>query len=343
MRYEPAYDGLRAIAVFAVVIFHLAEFLLPGGWVGVEIFFVLSGYLITSILIKENESYGSIDFKRFYYFRVLRLAPALIAVLLFVFLVALKSSVHREAHLKSILAAFFYMTNWHEALGGWPMGLLAHTWSLSVEEQFYFLWPLLFLFFSRGNLSAWIAATIVLANIWRIYLEYNGAGWARIIRGFDTHCDALLLGCLLASCRNLVFEKICARFVMVPILGLVAFALMPFGSLVASLPFTAIVSGWLVISIGQSPRLRGFLSMPFLVYTGRISYGWYLWHFPIWHILDSNFSDARGWSYVLLNSIILVSSYAMAALSYRFLEKPFLALKKKYPSRRAVLVKVAAT
>src|SRR5579862_1099054 len=142
--YVPALDGLRAIAVLAVLGYHTWEGAFRGGWVGVDIFFVLSGYLITSILLAERDRRGTISFRQFYLRRALRLLPALVLCLaVAIALAASQGPTLRDATTKEAAAATLYAANWWQVLRPHaPIGLLAHTWSLSVEEQFYLCWPL---------------------------------------------------------------------------------------------------------------------------------------------------------------------------------------------------------
>ena len=144
MRYEPSLDGLRAFSILSVVIYHLSEDSLPGGWSGVDTFFVLSGYLITRLLAGELVMNGEIQFLQFYIRRALRLGPALVCLLAFVVLLVL---IFRDLNLlRAAALSLIYMMNWNRAFDWFPPTLLGHTWSLSMEEQFYLLWPGLFSF-----------------------------------------------------------------------------------------------------------------------------------------------------------------------------------------------------
>jgi peptidoglycan/LPS O-acetylase OafA/YrhL len=160
MSYEPALDGLRAVAIVAVMIYHANERLLPGGYLGVDLFFVLSGYLITRLLSEELSINGKVSFFDFYIRRFLRLTPALWTLL--VFCVALAVASHRRvSSLVSVAIAATYLMNWNRAFHWASQGLLPHTWTLSIEEQFYLLWPLAFVFIRRYRPLIWISVAIV--------------------------------------------------------------------------------------------------------------------------------------------------------------------------------------
>src|SRR5438874_2564773 len=144
--YQPALDGLRAVAVLAVFGFHATSSGVPGGYVGVDLFFVLSGFLITSLLLEERVRTGRVRLSWFYARRFLRLAPALVALLLcYVLCYGLWKGDRWPTALKSAGLAAVYLSNWARSLGVNDMGWVGHTWSLSVEEQFYLLWPPLLL------------------------------------------------------------------------------------------------------------------------------------------------------------------------------------------------------
>jgi peptidoglycan/LPS O-acetylase OafA/YrhL len=144
LSYTPALDGIRGVSILAVMIYHAGASFLPGGFIGVDVFFVLSGFLITALLLKEYDRGRQIQLKKLYIRRVLRLAPAL-AVLLFVFTVSswlLLEPKQAGSHLWDAFITLCYASNWTQALDIHPPDLLGHTWSLSIEEQFYILWPM---------------------------------------------------------------------------------------------------------------------------------------------------------------------------------------------------------
>ena len=197
LKYEPAFDGLRALAIIFVFLVHAWESAFPGGWAGVDIFFVLSGYLITTLLTNELSETGTIDYRNFYIRRVLRLWPAFAVFLL---VVVLEMSV-RAPNIWSFGAvglSAVYLMNWNRAFVWWSQHNLGHTWSLAMEEQFYLLWPALLVFIFSRRAICCVLAMIIAMVTWRCFLALDGADPERTYNGFDTHGDALLIGCLLA-------------------------------------------------------------------------------------------------------------------------------------------------
>src|SRR5262249_10444122 len=214
--YRPWLDGLRGLAILMVLAFHCR--LLPGGSLGVDIFFVLSGFLITSLLVEEWERRGTISFKHFYLRRALRLLPAfLLTLLACAVAIWIWGSREELATLgRESLVAICYISNW-PALHQVGMPHLGHTWSLSLEEQFYFLWPLLlwlmlWLRLPRRRLIAVLVAGIVACAVLRFTLyrlncvpgPEKAANVLRLYMGLDTRADALLVGCVtgLLACWN---------------------------------------------------------------------------------------------------------------------------------------------
>lgn len=194
----PAFDGMRAVAVFLVIGYHFG---LPGvpGAHGVLNFFVLSGFLITWILLKENERTGQISLKAFYRRRIIRIFPAFYVY--WFLLVALLLLTGRNMPWSHAISSFFYVTNYYNAINGDPNTGFSHTWSLAIEEQFYLLWPLLLLVL-RNNLARLtkvLAGIIVGVWIYRVVLVYGfhvRQSW--LFASFDTRLDSLMVGCLMA-------------------------------------------------------------------------------------------------------------------------------------------------
>jgi peptidoglycan/LPS O-acetylase OafA/YrhL len=201
--YIPELDGMRGLAILAVMMFHTKRFLL-GGFIGVDIFFVLSGFLITTILVKEYDTTGHINFKHFYLRRILRLAPALILMLAVfsAFSILFLHAAELKRNLMQVLIVVCYATNWARALDFYPMGHISHTWSLSMEDQFYILWPIMLLCLlrfvkSRRSVVSIICFLALLSWALRVFLARNGASTPRLQVGLDTRADALLVGCAL--------------------------------------------------------------------------------------------------------------------------------------------------
>lgn len=333
MKYEPSLDGLRAIAIIAVVCFHIWPGAVAGGWAGVDVFFVLSGYLITRILAVDLDATGAIEFSKFYIRRCLRLMPAFALVLMFELAHALMSAGHRKELLEAAAVAALYLMNWSRAFNWLPSSALAHTWSLAMEEQFYILWPVSLAFIRKRSPLVWVLSATALVLAWRCYLVWSGAGSERTYNGFDTHADALLIGCALALASfGPAARKLASRTVFIPAaLICAAFALLPNKAAVSQsvgLTLVSLLAAWIVLGAMEKGWLKSVLSLKPLVYTGKISYGWYLWHYPLLVILGTRIHHAKG-------LIIFVLSYGIAALSHAFVERPFLRLKSRFEPKRA--------
>lgn len=334
MKYDPSLDGLRAIAVLAVVIYHLTlEKMVPGGWAGVDVFFVLSGFLITSILHKELTSTDRIDLKSFYIKRFLRLFPAFIVVVGFSSLAALFSRNYFTEAMEAALFALTYTMNWSRAFNWGGDWMLGHTWSLAMEEQFYVLWPLFMLFVRRKMQFGVTLGLIALITGWRCYLALNGAEVVRTYNGFDTHADALLIGCLLAFKPNIAPSGPTASVLAcVALAGI--FLLTHLDSVwtqTLGLSAASVVSAVLIASARRDGWLRTVLQWRPFVFTGRISYGLYLWHYPIWFIIYGQFQD---WPWAI--PVVAILSYAAAVISFFVVERPFLRLKSRFGGGRAI-------
>src|SRR5579871_3941423 len=210
LRRMPGIDGLRAIAVAAVFVYHADQAWLPGGFLGVDVFFVISGYLITSLLIAELAATGGVQLARFWAGRARRLLPALFLLLAVCLLIGATVERNKLVMLRGdALSSIFYVANWrfifeHEsyfAQFGRPP-LLRHLWSLAVEEQFYLIWPPLFLALSRIRHRTVVPVLVALAALgstalmWALYTP--GADTSRVFYGTDTRAAPLLVGVLLA-------------------------------------------------------------------------------------------------------------------------------------------------
>jgi peptidoglycan/LPS O-acetylase OafA/YrhL len=341
-------DGLRTLAVALVLVYHVKPELFPGGSVAVDVFFTISGFVITRLLIAEYARTGGIGLRAFYRRRWLRLVPALLAVCATCVVLALTTSLRafEGAWAAAGLAAAF-LVNLVRAGEAGPYsdltGPLAHTWSLSVEEQFYLLWPLALLFLLRrfrARTVLWCTAALcALPVLWRSVL-WNPDAAHRIYNGTDTRADQLLAGALVAVVlarlraddpRLELLRRWAGRLAW-PALGLLlltawqvpvtgdAGALTPTWYTVGFLA-VAMVSATLVAGLELRPDawLSRGLSVAPLAWVGRnLSYGIYLWHYPIIRLLASlGVRDGRL-------SAAVVLTIVMALLSYALVETPFL-------------------
>jgi peptidoglycan/LPS O-acetylase OafA/YrhL len=331
LKYEPAFDGIRAVAIIFVFLDHAWESSFPGGWAGVDIFFVLSGYLITTLLTEELSERGTIDYLNFYVRRILRLWPAFAA---FLFVVVLEISIGKNANTWSfgaVALSSIYMMNWNRAFVWWGEYKIGHTWSLAMEEQFYLLWPALlaFIFFRRP--ISFVVALIIVMVTWRCFLALNGADPERTYNGFDTHGDALLIGCLLAllTRQNPDLTIKLSGMWLVASGGLLAILLfVPHRTVLtqtAGLSIAALLSAVMIANVRCETPLKPFLSVRPLVYMGKISYGFYLWHYPIVMGLAKYGNTGKIAAFMI--------AFGVASASYHWLELPFLRLKKHFAPR----------
>jgi peptidoglycan/LPS O-acetylase OafA/YrhL len=331
MRYVPALDGLRALAVLLVFLYHRSGYF-PGGWIGVDIFFVLSGYLITSVLVGEHETTGVISLRRFYIRRVCRLLPALVVVVCVAVAMALWFHSKRRDTEIDAAAALLYLSDYRYALFPVHGTALGHTWSLSVEEQFYLFWPLLLIVLLTWNRRVALRATLVLivvVAVWRGFLlVISDDPFSRTYFAFDARADELLIGCALALWQPQIMTS---RFlthiwpVVVLLLTAVALKVSPSGPSLKYIdtigyPLFGVAAAYLIVILTSDEKsyLTYLLSLPLIVAFGRISYGFYLWHYLIIH--------AQG--YIIINRIWItfVLTLAAAVASYWLIERPFLKL-----------------
>ncbi len=206
--YIAELDGIRALAFAFVFLVHTMPVHFPGGFVGVDIFFVLSGYLITKILYAEFESTGRIDLRNFYVRRTLRLMPAFLVMLFAYVLLVFINSLHNHSgqflreNILAALTSALYVMNWTQAFHLGPSGSLIHTWSLATEEQFYLIWPLTLICVIRTTKrkEEWkaIGLLISMSAAWQLFWVSHGASVDRLYFGFDMRLITLLTGCLLA-------------------------------------------------------------------------------------------------------------------------------------------------
>lgn len=305
----PALDGLRGVAILLVVVGH-------GGLVahghasdaGVVLFFALSGYLITGVLLRRP------TFRGFYLRRAARLLPALLLMLAVLGVLA--------AGLGSVFwsmawPALFYVANWWQA-SGHDMGSFSHAWSLSIEEQWYLVWPAVVLLVPRRRLPALIVAVIIGSLAARAWFVVGGEQW-RAYNGTDTNAFALAAGALLA-----VVPRRAARWWQPVAVALFAVAACwpsyppwPHGSAfwVAVLSVTG---GVLMVGVAVTGRAPWLCWTP-LRYAGTVSYGWYLWHYPLDRVAASVLGNGR-----LVGMCASVAALGVAALSWRYIEQPIL-------------------
>ena len=309
LAYRPELDGIRAIAILLVLAQHIN---LPNstlaGMVGVNLFFVLSGYLITSLLLREREVTGRIDLRSFYERRIRRLIPALVAVLIATgVLMAILGKLGE--YIPQAVVSFFYVSDVAKAIG-YDLGYVGHTWSLALEEQFYLLWPALVIFLPRRFLAPAALAGIVGAVALQFLLVPGN-----ILAHFrpDVRADAVLWGCLIALVP--VLTRVPRWATAAALVGVLIVSFTPF-----PWPHAIAVSSVLsAVFIAGAATLAPMLSVRPLVRIGQISYGMYLWHaIPVGLLNDQT---AAG--NVLAMAAAVVITIGVALASERWIEKPF--------------------
>ena len=336
-------DGLRAVAVYLVVIFHAGSLRFSGGFIGVDVFFVLSGYLVTQVLLGDLETTGAVRFGRFYARRARRLLPASLVALTVSALVyvAVAAPSQIADATRAFQAAYLYVANWyfiHQATDYFSADVgrspVLHVWSLAVEEQFYVLWPLL--------LTGLVRVTTRLGRHRRLALRIAigagavaSAGWALALRtdqperayfGTDTRAYQLLAGALLALCPVLVSWA--GRHRLVPRVGVPAGLL---AILALSIAFdgldpiergiaVTVATCGLIVTLdadGSSLAKRALAWAP-VAYLGRISYGTYLWHWPVVLVIGE-LIEVEPKPLAALTALIATG---VASLSFQVVEQP---------------------
>jgi peptidoglycan/LPS O-acetylase OafA/YrhL len=345
--YTPALDGLRGLMTVGILVAHTRYPLVPGALLYMDVFFVMSGYFITSLLLRDIDRHNGIRFVEFYRRRFARILPPF-AVMVAVYLTyrALFFPSFGAALLDAGIA-FTYVANWWSAFG-WPgIAYMSHTWSLAIEEQFYLLWPLVLtglmrLLGVRWRLVIAILAIALAIWVWRIILTMGDPPFWRLYYGADTRADALAVGCALGVALKLapagslpnverflpklawpfVISSLAVTFFFVQyqnpfyyIFGIMLFGVLPGAVLVTMLIRS---SGTVVHRILERPEP---------VYLGKIFYGMYLWHFPILFILKDQFGAPNLVRFLIGFPLTVL----LATLSYAYVERHFMRTRAKAP------------
>ena len=350
MRYWPALDGLRGLAVLAVMLFHAQVPQVRGGFLGVDIFFVLSGFLITSQLLGEVRNAGRIRWGRFFMRRLVRLQPALLLLLLAYTLGWTAGWVPGPGVTvaRDVGTVLLAMAHWARALDWHPPDYLGHAWSLGIEEQFYLLWALLLAAMGGHAARRWSVLLLALAGalasmLWMLWLHTAGASPVRLYNGLDTRAMALLCGCALASWLHThqpqLLEKAQpqanapahSRTVACTGFAALGLLLLGMGSLEWRHPLmfawgymaiaaTAALLVWSLV-VAPASRCAALLAWPPLVAVGKISYGLYLWHYPLFRVAEAQAPKAGiAVAYAMALAACLTGLAAWA--SFVWVERP---------------------
>ena len=352
-RYLPSIDSLRALAVLAVIIYHVDVNYLPGGFLGVDLFFVLSGYLISSLIIKEYRKTGSINLYNFYLRRARRLLPAVYFMITvgIILMVMFNEVLLKKSHLDAIFG-YIYSSNWwyifhkldyFDSFGS--QSPFKHLWSLAIEEQFYMIFPLLFLLinskkkgkdgtYKLSKSFLYIVLGLIFVSLVTHILLFDINNISRIYFGTDTRAFSLLVGvvgAILYPMDKLNTKITPQENIVYSVVSLISIAI-----LITIMIYTSEYNTWLyrggfllvailsiiiIISSGkQHTVMAKLLSFKPVVFIGKISYSLYLWHFPIL-VLTTPVSEIGNPNifYVILRVIL---TFIVAIISYVFVETP---------------------
>ncbi|OLZ47251.1 acyltransferase family protein [Amycolatopsis keratiniphila] len=338
----PALDGLRGVAVVAVLLFHTGR--LPGGFLGVDLFFALSGYLITGLLLREVEARGGISLPAFWGRRLRRLQPALAVVLVVVTAVVWSSGAPDlvRTTLSDGPWVQLNVVNWHllaDSAGYWDRfgasRVFEHLWSIAVEEQFYLVWPVLVLVVARGvEAERRVMVTALAGSVLSVALMvalFDPADPSRVYTGTDTRAFSLLLGAVVATepvramlartsravAGRLSVAVVAALGVLWSLADGVNSPWLFTGGLFAHSLLAAVLIG-LCVHNGRSAVAR-VLSWRPVRWLGGVSYSLYLWHWPVCVVLSPAMTGLRGWWWTAL---VFAVSTGLAALSKYLVEDP---------------------
>ena len=352
-KYLPSIDSLRALAVLAVIIYHVDVNYLPGGFLGVDLFFVLSGYLISSLIIKEFRKTGTVNLYNFYIRRARRLLPAVYFMITvgLVVMVLFNEVLLRKSHLDAIFG-YIYSSNWwyifhkldyFDSFGA--QSPFKHLWSLAIEEQFYMIFPLLFLLVNRKKKSKdgtyklnknflYVVLGLILVSLIAHILLFDINNISRIYFGTDTRAFSLLVGvvgAILYPMERLHAKVTPQQNMLYSVVSLVSIAtlitVMIYTSEYNTLLYrggfllVAILGLIVIISSGKQHTLMSrLLSFKPVVFIGKISYSLYLWHFPVL-VLTTPVSEI-GNPNIFFVILRIVLTFAVAIVSYVFVETP---------------------
>ncbi len=365
LRHEPSLDGIRAVAVLAVMLFHGGVERATGGFIGVDVFLALSGFLITTLLLEEITATGRIAVKEFWLRRARRLLPALVVLLIAV--AAFGAFVARGDEALGLrgdlLGSLFYVQNWRLVFSGQGYfaqfgspSPLRHMWSLAIEEQWYLVWPLVFLGIVKATkrnvhlITVTVLALAAGSAGLMALLAHHGGDHSRAYYGTDTRAQALLIGAALAVTFGQRFDRVTKPFTWIAqalaVGGAAFLAWFVIGqsdswSILYRGGFTliAVAAAALIVGAMTPGPVRWVLRLPPLPAIGRISYGLYLWHWPVYVFLSPARTGLEGDRLLLLR---LGASFVPALLSYFLVEQPIRQQRVRWVRHRALWIPVTS-
>jgi peptidoglycan/LPS O-acetylase OafA/YrhL len=345
-QYFPALDGVRALAILQVLALHGARSFVPGGFLGVDLFFTLSGYLITSVLLVDHERRGRVDLRRFWARRARRILPPLAVLLVVALLLWQGLPEPKPSLLRAAAPALFYVGNLQASIDASQLGALLHTWSLSTEEQFYVAWPLFLvalLRWPRSTALRVLCLVIALAAASRALLMGTMAGnyYSPLAR-----VDELLVGCALAVVPRTWLERARPLYRATAVVFLAA---CPWLLLTATADSRAMFAGGftlyalgaaalLAVASDPSPTfVQRALAQRWLVALGKRSYGVYLFHYPIFLWFEQFRVPNAELNFAWVSAARLGLTLLVAEISYRLVERPFLSPRPAQRTRTVTL------
>lgn len=336
----PNLDGLRAIAILPVLGLHASYGLMRGGFLGVDLFFVLSGFLITWLLYQELQQTQTISFRNFYKRRALRLFPAMIVSIFLAAALWPLTSGPDSSLLMAVTSVLFYLA---DLIDPKFLGSLGATWSLSLEEQFYFVWPVLLLgmfICFRGKIRHMLyclVGVVFLVIVFRGWMYLHCPLAVDLYRFPFSRVDSLAMGAIAAlflasrGGKVLIYKPILMVSFILSAYAMACFLCEPRSStlLLGGYTIVAAMFACLILALSQMPPTRLF-SNPLLIWIGRRSYGLYIYNLPIFWALEAARIPKSTSNLICITILRFLLTFLVAALSYRFLEKPFLNLKRQF-------------